>query len=868
MTERETLENRMRQSVFGILAHVDAGKTTLAEAMLYQAGKLKKLGRVDHRDTLLDTHILERERGITIFASQAVLPLEGLCVTLLDTPGHVDFSAETERVLQVLDNAILVISGTDGVQAHTRTLWRLLRRYQIPTFLFVTKMDLARRSREDLLRELRQTLDERCVDFSEDAVETRMETMAMCREELLEQYLQTGAVPDTAAAELIAAREIFPCFFGSGLKLQGVDELLHALPSCVLPRVWPQRFGAKVFKISHDPQGVRLTHLKITGGCLRVRDSVTVDGAEEKVSQLRVYSGEKFEAVEAVQAGGACAAVGLTRTKNGQGLGIEAASRAPFTEPTMYYRIVLPKDCDPQSFLPKLRLLEEEDPQLHVRWDPHLREIHVGLMGEVQGEILVSLLDERFGVRAALDEGRVLYKETIDNTVEGVGHYEPLRHYAEVHLLLEPLPRGSGMQFAATCDEDQLDRNWQRLILTHLQEKEHLGVLTGSPLTDVKITLAAGKAHLKHTEGGDFRQATYRAVRQGLMQAKSRLLEPYVAFRLTVPPEKIGRAITDIRARAGSFDPPEELGDRTLLRGRAPAATMYGYAAELAAYSGGRGRLLCEPCGYADCHDAQEVLARFAYDPERDLENPPDSVFCAHGAGFSVKWSEVPSRMHLESCLKRPELPAARRSFRLDDAELEAIMRRTFGEPKTRLPYRAPRAEPTAQVSLPTPAGRQHLVVDGYNLLFAWDALHALAKQELEAAREELMNRLCGYGAYTGCAVVLVFDAYRVPGNLGKTLDFHNIHVVYTKENETADAYIERFVAGIGKNERVRVVTSDALIQLSALRAGVLRMSAGEFARELERVGGEITAYVQSLQRQRMGKIGENLRGQEWNGKN
>ncbi len=867
MTERETLEKRMRQSVFGILAHVDAGKTTLAEAMLYQAGKLKKLGRVDHRDTLLDTHILERERGITIFASQAVLPLEGLCVTLLDTPGHVDFSAETERVLQVLDNAILVISGTDGVQAHTRTLWRLLRRYQIPTFLFVTKMDLARRSREALLQELRQTLDERCVDFSEDAVETRMETMAMCREELLEQYLQTGAIPDTAAAELIAAREIFPCFFGSGLKLQGVDALLHALPSCVLPRVWPQRLGAKVFKISHDPQGVRLTHLKVTGGCLRVRDSVTVDGTEEKVSQLRVYSGEKFEAVEAVQAGGVCAVVGLTRTKNGQGLGIEAASRAPFTEPTMYYRIVLPKDCDPQSFLPKLRLLEEEDPQLHVRWDSHLREIHVGLMGEVQGEILVSLLDERFGVRAALDEGRVLYKETIDNAVEGVGHYEPLRHYAEVHLLLEPLPRGSGMQFAATCDEDQLDRSWQRLILTHLQEKEHLGVLTGSPLTDVKITLAAGRAHLKHTEGGDFRQATYRAVRQGLMQAKSRLLEPYVAFRLTVPPEKIGRAITDIRARAGGFDPPEELGNLTLLRGCAPAATMYGYAAELAAYSGGRGRLLCEPCGYADCHDPQDVLARFAYDPERDLENTPDSVFCAHGAGFSVKWSEVPSRMHLESCLKRPELPAARRSFRLDDAELEAIMRRTFGEPKTRLPYRAPRAEPFSQASLPTPAGRQHLIVDGYNLLFAWDELHALAEQDLEAAREELMNRLCGYGAYTGCAVVLVFDAYRVPGNLGKAFEFHNIHVVYTRENETGDAYIERFVAGIGKNERVRVVTSDALIQLSALRAGVLRMSAGEFGRELARVNDEITACLRTLQRQRIGKIGENLKEQAWNEK-
>ena len=839
-----------KHTVIGILAHVDAGKTTLAEAMLYQSGVLRKLGRVDHGDTAMDTHELERQRGITIFASQAEFALDNCEVTLLDTPGHVDFSAETERTLQVLDYAILVISGTDGVQSHTLTLWRLLRLYQVPTFLFVTKMDFVRHSREELMAELKRELHENCVDFSEDTVDERREVLAMCREDLLEQYLEQGTVSDSATAELVAARQVFPCFFGSGLKNEGVDAFMQGLSDYIQKKEYPVEFGAKVFKISHDTQGNRLTHLKVTGGILRVRDSIAYEGKEEKVSQIRIYSGAKFETAEEVTAGGVCAVMGLSATRGGQGLGREAASNEPYLEPVMNYRIVLPDGCDARTMLPKLRLLEEEDPQLRITWNSHLQEIHVGLMGEVQTEILKSLIADRFGVNVAIDCGEVLYKETIEDTVEGVGHYEPLRHYAEVHLLLEPLPLGSGLVLDSRCSEDVLDRNWQRLIMTHLMEKTHLGVAIGAPITDMKITLAAGRAHIKHTEGGDFRQATYRAVRQGLMQAKTKLLEPYYDFRLEVPPEQLGRAINDIRARCGTFELTEDSGPMSVVRGRAPVTTMNDYAMEVAAYTGGRGRLLLEVAGYDICHDPEVVTERYGYDAESDLDNTPDSVFCVHGGGFTVKWDKVAEYMHLESCLKKevPYVPQVnRRNLRLDDKELEAIMAREFG-PITRPLYRASEKKDVKEDSLTWQESKRWFIVDGYNVIFAWDDLHDLAQQNLEAARDQLMEMLCSYAAFTRHKVVLVFDGYKVPGNPGEKFDFRGIHVVYTKEKETGDMYIEKLVQEIGKNDQVRVVTSDGLIQLSAVRSGVLRMSAAEFEIEVNTVGEEIGKVLADVQ--------------------
>ena len=841
-----------KHTVIGILAHVDAGKTTLAEAMLFQSGVLRRPGRVDHGDTALDTHELERQRGITIFASQAVFPLDDFEVTLLDTPGHVDFSAETERTLQVLDYAILVISGTDGVQSHTLTLWRLLQLYQVPTFLFVTKMDFARYSREELMAELRHELHESCVDFSGDNRDERMEMLAMCREDLLEQYLAQGTVSDGAVGELIAARQVFPCFFGSGLKNEGVDAFLQGLSAYIQVREYPEQFGAKVFKISHDNQGNRLTHMKITGGTLRVRDSILCGEREEKVSQIRIYSGAKYETAEEVAAGGVYAVMGLSRTEGGQGLGCEAASAEPFLEPVMNYRIVLPEGCDARTMLPKLRLLEEEDPLLHITWNSHLQEIHVGLMGQVQTEILKSLIADRFSVNVTIDCGEVLYKETIEDTVEGVGHYEPLRHYAEVHLLLEPLPLGSGLVCESRCSEDALDRNWQRLIMTHLTEKTHLGVRIGAPVTDMKITLAAGRAHIKHTEGGDFRQATYRALRQGLMQAKSKLLEPYYDFRLEIPPEQLGRAINDIRARCGSFEMSQDIGTMSVLRGRAPVTTMNDYAMEVAAYTGGRGRLLLEVAGYDVCHDPEKVAERFAYDPEGDLDNTPDSVFCAHGGGFTVKWDKVTEYMHLESCLKKetPYVPQVnRRNLRLDDKELEAIMEREFG-PITRPLYRAPERSREKNEGFTWQAGNRWFIVDGYNVLFAWEDLRDLAQQDLAAARDQLMEMLCAYAAFTHHKVVLVFDGYKVQGSQGEKFDFRGIHVVYTKEKETGDMYIEKLLHDIGKNDQVRVVTSDGLIQLSAVRSGVLRMSALEFEREVNAVGEEIGKVLAQVQQQ------------------
>ena len=854
----------MKQTVLGILAHVDAGKTTLAEALLFKTGKLKKAGRVDHGDTALDTHALERERGITIFAGETRFETGDLQITLLDTPGHVDFSAETERVLQVLDYAVLVISGTDGVQSHTRTLWKLLELYGIPAFVFVTKMDLARKSREELLSDLRSTLSERCIDFSADAEAQRNEQLALCRESLLETYLETGSVPDADIAALIAAREVFPCLFGSGLKAEGIDALLSLLETYVLQKDYPALFGAKVFKISHDAQGTRLTHMKITGGTLRVRDTVAYGEQSEKISQIRLISGAKSAAVDEAAAGSVCAVAGLSATANGQGLGIEAASAAPVLEPVMRYRLNLPADVDIRTALPKLRTLEEEDPQLQFVWDTRLQELHAGLMGEVQAEILRSILLDRFGYAVSIDCGNVLYKETIEAPVEGIGHYEPLRHYAEVHLLLEPLPRGSGVRLANKCSEDALDRNWQRLILTHLAEKQHLGVLTGAPLTDVKITLMSGRAHIKHTEGGDFRQATYRAVRQGLMQTRSVLLEPYYAFRLEVPPAQIGRAITDVRQMCGSFDAPEDAGELTLLRGKAPVASMNGYAQQLAAYTAGRGRLFVEPAGYDACHDPERVLQAAAYDPEADLDNTPDSVFCAHGGGFTVKWDKVPEYMHLESCIKTkssgdvPQL--VRRNLHLDEKELEAIMAREFGPVKRPL-YHAPqkRTEPAEQPLPPAPERTKWLIVDGYNVIFAWDDLRALAQTDLEAARNALTELLDSYSAYTGCETVLVFDAYRVKGGHGTHETVRRLRVVYTKENETGDRYIERLTHEIGKNEQVRVVTSDALIQLSAVRSGVLRVSAAEFEREYAAVEAEIAAWLKKSTQERLGTVGENL---------
>ena len=834
----------MKKIVVGILAHVDAGKTTLAEAMLYRTGKLRKIGRVDHGDTALDTHALERERGITIFASQAVFTTDKTEVTLLDTPGHVDFSSETERTLSVLDYAILVISGLDGVQPHTRTLWKLLKAYNVPTFVFVTKMDFARKSGEEIIDNLNSELEGEFVNFGNRAAIN--EGLALCSEKLMEKYLEGEEVTDSEIAEAVKVRQVFPCFFGSGLKLDGIDEFLDALDNYTIENDYPDSFGARVFKISHDPQGVRLTHIKVTGGSIKVREMI----GDEKISGMRIYSGSKFVTVDCVEAGEICALTGLTKTHNGQGLGFEASGNEPMLEPVMNYRVVLPKGCDAQTMLPKLRELEEEDPQLHVTWNSHLQEIHVGLMGEVQAEILKSIVDERFGVKIEIDSGRVMYKETITDTVEGVAHYEPLRHYAEVHLIMKPLPRGSGLKFASDCSEDTLDRNWQRLILMHLGEKQHLGVLTGSPITDMKITLAAGRAHIKHTEGGDFRQATYRAIRQGLMQAKSKLLEPWYSFRLEVPSEQIGRAINDIRMKSGEFEPPEDMGGISVLRGKAPVTSLNGYASEVAAYTGGRGRLYCENAGYDDCHDAEKVIAELAYDPEADLENTPDSVFCAHGGGFGVKWDKVSEYMHLESCLKKEKPytpPVNRRNLHIDDKELEAIMEREFGKPKYEL-YR-----PTAKKSeneysdFDLTDRKSYVLVDGYNVIFAWEDLKSLADTDLGAARERLMEIMCNYSAYTKNNVVLVFDAYKVPGNTGERFDFHNIHVVYTKERELGDVYIEKLISEIGKNDRVRVVTSDNLIQLSAVRFGVLRTSAAEFEREVDSVNARIGKFLEEV---------------------
>ena len=856
------MESTRKQIVLGILAHVDSGKTTLSEAMLYRAGVTRRLGRVDHKDAFLDTDALEKARGITIFSKQALLTAGDTDITLLDTPGHVDFSTETERTLQVLDYAVLVVSGTDGVQSHTETLWRLLRRYHVPTFVFVNKMDLPGMERQELLAQLNRRLGEGFVDFGAEQAD-RDEALALCDENLMGRVLDAGQLQDADLSPAIARRHVFPCWFGAALKLEGVDALLDGLDRYTRPAPALEAFGAKVFKVSQDEQGARLTWLRVTGGELKVKAQLTgeADGEPwaEKANQLRLYSGAKYTLAEAIGPGQVCAVTGLTKARPGEGLGAERDSDLPVLEPVLSYQVLLPEGADVHAALGKLHRLEEEEPQLHVVWNETLGEIHVQLMGEIQLEVLRSLLAERFGLEVEFGPGGILYKETITEPMEGVGHYEPLRHYAEVHLKLEPLPRGSGMQFAVDCREEVLDKNWQRLVLTHLEEKQHLGVLTGSPLTDVKITLIAGRAHLKHTEGGDFRQATYRAVRQGLMLAKSQLLEPWYAFRLEVPAENIGRAMSDIQRMEGSFDPPESGEETAVLTGFAPVSTMRSYPMEVVSYTRGRGHLSLTLDGYRHCHNAQEVIAAIGYEPEHDLDNPADSVFCAHGAGFVVPWDQVRSHMHVDSGWgksTRPEQEAAvpqRRAMAYratleEDAELLKIFERTYG-PIKRDPLAAFR--PVQKRERPDFAAEQweiapeYLLVDGYNIIFAWDELNALSKESLDAARHKLMDILCNYQGFQKCVLILVFDAYRVPGSPGSIEQYHNIHVVYTKEAETADMFIERVTHEIGRNRRVRVATSDGMEQIIILGHGALRVSARMFHEEVQNVEKQIRALVQ-----------------------
>ena len=856
------MESTRKQIVLGILAHVDSGKTTLSEAMLYRAGVTRRLGRVDHKDAFLDTDALEKARGITIFSKQALLTAGDTDITLLDTPGHVDFSTETERTLQVLDYAVLVVSGTDGVQSHTETLWRLLRRYHVPTFVFVNKMDLPGMERQELLAQLNRRLGEGFVDFGAEQAD-RDEALALCDENLMDRMLDAGQLQDADLIPAIARRHVFPCWFGAALKLEGVDALLDGLDRYTRPAPALEAFGAKVFKVSQDEQGARLTWLRVTGGELKVKAQLTgeADGEPwaEKANQLRLYSGAKYTLAEAIGPGQVCAVTGLTKARPGEGLGAERDSDLPVLEPVLSYQVLLPEGADVHAALGKLHRLEEEEPQLHVVWNETLGEIHVQLMGEIQLEVLRSLLAERFGLEVEFGPGGILYKETITEPMEGVGHYEPLRHYAEVHLKLEPLPRGSGMQFAADCREEVLDKNWQRLVLTHLEEKQHLGVLTGSPLTDVKITLIAGRAHLKHTEGGDFRQATYRAVRQGLMLAKSQLLEPWYAFRLEVPAENIGRAMSDIQRMEGTFDPPESGEETAVLTGFAPVSTMRSYPMEVVSYTRGRGHLSLTLDGYRPCHNAQEVIAAIGYEPEHDLDNPADSVFCAHGAGFVVPWDQVRSHMHVDSGWgksTRPEQEAAvpqRRAMAYratleEDAELLKIFERTYG-PIKRDPLAAFR--PVQKRERPDFAAEQweiapeYLLVDGYNIIFAWDELNALSKESLDAARHKLMDILCNYQGFQKCVLILVFDAYRVPGSPGSIEQYHNIHVVYTKEAETADMFIERVTHEIGRNRRVRVATSDGMEQIIILGHGALRVSARMFHEEVQNVEKQIRALVQ-----------------------
>ena len=834
----------MKRLTIGILAHVDSGKTTLSEGLLYGAGMLRKLGRVDHGDAFLDTHALEKSRGITIFSKQARL-LYGDCeFTLLDTPGHVDFSTEAERTLSVLDYALLVVSGSEGIQPHTETLFKLLCRYGVPTFVFINKMDISHLSRQELMGGLKR-LGEGFIDFSDDVPKDEFyDGLAMCSEDMMEQYLDTGTVPADTIRQSIRQRQVFPCFFGSALKLEGIKELLAGLKEYTTEPPRGDEFGARIFKISDDPQGARLTHMKITSGCLKVKDVLHGSGWAEKADQIRIYSGAKYQTVDQAPAGMVCAVTGLTAAHPGDGLGAEAGAPSPVLEPVLAYRVVLPEGVDAHKALSALRKLEDADPALHVAWNEGLQEIRVQLMGEVQLEIVQSLLKERFGLDIGFDQGGILYKETITSTVEGVGHYEPLRHYAEVHLLLKPLEAGGGLVFSTGCKEDELDKSWQRLILTHLKEKTHLGVLTGSPITDMSITLVAGKAHLKHTEGGDFRQATYRALRQGLMQAESRLLEPWYSFSLQVPQECVGRAMNDLQAMGASFDPPEQRQEDAVISGTAPVIKLQGYPAVLTGYTKGRGRLSCEGARYLPCHNSDEVIAAIGYDPESDTDNPADSVFCSHGAGHIVKWNAVFDNMHIPAVLRPKSEPeheqlSAPILSRSDEEELIKIYERTYGPIRSN-PIAAFRPSVSVQSQgfrLPeaTETGPEYLLVDGYNIIFAWDDLAAIAKEDMDLARSRLVNLMCNYRGLHRCEIILVFDAYRIKGNTGSVETVNNISVVYTKEAETADSYIERTTHELSKNYRVQVATSDRMEQLIIIGNGAMRISADAFRKEVDR---------------------------------
>lgn len=862
----QTEEKKLTKHICtGLLAHVDAGKTTLSESMLFLGGSIRKLGRVDHQDAFLDTEEMERSRGITIFSKQARFTWKNMNVTLLDTPGHVDFSAEMERTLQILDYAVLVISGADGVQGHTMTLWRLLKCYQVPVFIFVNKMDQEGTDTDFLLADIRKNLGEGCIDFTQEARNTDswMENLALCDEKLLEEYVEQGQVSQDSLVCAIAERKVFPCYFGSALHVAGVEALLDGLQNYTKSPHYSDAFGAKVYKIARDEQGNRLTYLRVTGGSLRVREQITKE--EEKVNQIRLYSGAKYEAVQEVHAGEVCAVTGLSKTYPGLGLGAEKISDMPVLEPVLNYRLCIAEGTDVHKMLQNMRELEEEVPELHVLWQESLNEIHVQLMGEVQLEILKGMIWDRFHQRVELDEGRIVYKETILSPVEGIGHFEPLRHYAEVHLLLEPSEPGTGLSFAADCSEDMLDRNWQRLILTHLEEREHRGVLTGSVITDMKITLLSGKAHLKHTEGGDFRQATYRAIRQGLMKAENVLLEPYYEYRLEVPSASVGRAMSDIQNMQGAFTPPEVDGEMSVLKGTAPVSAMNGYQKEVISYTGGKGRLFCSLKGYCPCAKAEEVIQAIGYEPERDMENPAGSVFCAHGAGYVVGWEHVEEQMHLPlayipkekeqqemhiqssaeyAVQKRRETAASR--FELTEDELDAIYRPTVlrhKEQKGPVVVRAKKEESAEQWRERHAKQRpeeEYLLVDGYNIIFAWEELKNLAEVDMGAARNKLMDILSNYQGYQKCTLILVFDAYKVKGNLGEVSRYHNIYVVYTKEAETADQYIEKTVHRMSRKYQVTVATSDALEQVIVFSKGANRLSALGLREDILRTEREI----------------------------
>lgn len=854
----------MENIVMGILAHVDAGKTTLSEGMLYLSGTVRKLGRVDHKDAFLDTYSLERDRGITIFSKQAVFSLGNRRINLLDTPGHVDFSAEMERTLQVLDYAVLVISGADGVQGHTETLWKLLKLYEIPTFIFINKMDQPGTDRESLLTELKERLDEGCIVFGKGKNVESLEEIAMTDEAVLDYFMEHETVRNEDICRLIRERKIFPCYFGSALKLDGVQELLAGFEEYMKPFDGKKEFGARVFKISRDDKGERLTFLKVTGGKLVVKMPIN---KEEKINQIRIYSGAKYEAVNEIEAGGVCAVTGLSSSYIGQGLGVEKGTAAPFLEPVLTYQMILPEGADTTKVLRELKQLEEEEPLLNIVWNPALEEIHVQLMGEVQTEILKTMIAERFHLDVEFGTGKIVYKETIKSPVVGVGHYEPLRHYAEVHLKMEPLEAGSGLVFDTDCSEDVLDRNWQRLILTHLQEREHPGVLTGAPITDMKITIVAGRAHLKHTEGGDFRQATYRAVRQGLKSAESLLLEPWYSFVLEVPSEQVGRAMSDIGQMNGSFEGPEAEDKQGMVRltGTAPASEMRDYQREVWAYTKGRGRITLTLKGYEPCHNAEEVIEEIGYDSERDVDNPTGSVFCAHGAGFLVKWDEVPEYMHIKEDflaekpgIEQDEVMAVQMGNHCnysggysssydDDPELLTIMEREFGsKQKERDRYSSYRKQTVSTpvrhttVIKENEPKKEYLLVDGYNIIFAWEELNELAKASIDAARNKLMDILSNYQGFIGCTLILVFDAYKVKGNQGEVQKYHNIYVVYTKEAETADQYIEKTTHEIGRKYKVTVATSDALEQVIVMGQGAYRISARDFYEEVERTEKQI----------------------------